>query len=73
MRGLAYYENGNFQKAIADFDIAIKYQGNIEFTLLAKAKAQWKIGNIEIACENYHKSISLAPHLSERKEFILCN
>jgi tetratricopeptide (TPR) repeat protein len=73
MRGQAYYEKGNYQKAIDDFDIALKFQGNIDFTLLCKAKAQWKFGQKDKACENYKKAIALSPHLADMKEFIQCN
>ena len=72
MRGQAYYEKGNYQKAIEDFDIAMKFEGNIDFTLLCKAKAQWKLGFKDKACENYQKAIALSPNLADGKEFIIC-
>ncbi len=72
MRGQANYGYGNYQNAIADFDIAIKYQSNIDYTLLCKAKAQWRLGQHDNACINYKKAIELTPHLANKKEFIIC-
>lgn len=80
MRGQAFYKEGNYEKAIEDFDINIKYMigadikyvGNIDFVLLCKAKAQWKLGQLDKACENYKKSIALTPRLTDEKEFIVC-
>lgn len=73
MRGNALYEKGQFQKAIKDFDVAMKYSGNNDSILLRKAKALWKLGQKEKACDSYQKAISLTPHLVEEKEFIVCN
>ncbi|MES2379457.1 MAG: hypothetical protein V4538_00345 [Bacteroidota bacterium] len=73
MRGEAFYEKGQYEKAIADYDVAMKYSGNIDYLLLIKAKAQWKLGQKEEACTNYKKSVEMTPHLAEKKEFILCD
>ena len=73
MRGQAFYEKGLYEKAILDFDVAIKFSGNIEYVLLYKAKAQWKLGQIENACINYKKAIKLTPSIADKKEFITCN
>ncbi len=73
MRGKAYYEKGLYEKAILDYDVAEKYSGNIDYILLYKAKAQWKLGQIDNACRNYQKSIQMSPSIVDKKEFITCN
>lgn len=73
MRGQAFYEKGLYEKAIAYYDVAELYSGNIDNIILYKAKAQWKLGQIENACINYKKSIQITPHIAEIKEFITCD
>jgi tetratricopeptide (TPR) repeat protein len=73
MRGQAFYEQGLYEKAILDYDVAIKFSGNIDYVLLCKAKAQWKLGQIDNACINYKKAIKLTPSIADKKEFITCD
>ena len=73
MRGQAYYEKGFYEKAISDFNLAEKYSGNIDYILLYKAKAQWKLGQVDNACINYKKSIQMTPNIADKKEFITCD
>lgn len=73
MRGEAFYEKEQYEKAIADYDVAMKYSGNIDYLLLIKAKAQWKLGQKEEACINYKKSVAMTPQMADKKEFILCD
>ena len=73
MRGQAFYEKGLYEKAIMDYDVALKFSGNIDYILLYKAMAQWKLGQIENACINYKKAIKLTPSIAENKEFITCD
>jgi tetratricopeptide (TPR) repeat protein len=73
IRGQAYYEKGFYEKAISDFNLAEKYSGNIDYILLYKAKAQWKLGQVDNACINYKKSIQMTPNIADKKEFITCD
>ncbi|QYS89716.1 tetratricopeptide repeat protein [Flavobacterium davisii] len=73
MRGESFYEKGLYEKAIMDYDVAIKSIGNIDYVLLCKAKAQWKLGQIDNACLNYKKAIKLTSSIAEKKEFITCD
>ncbi len=73
MRGQAFYEKGLYEKAIMDYDVAIKFSGNIDYILLFKAKAQWKLGQIDNACLNYKEAIKLTPSIADKKEFITCD
>jgi tetratricopeptide (TPR) repeat protein len=72
MRGQAYYELGYYEKSIIDFEIAEKYSGNIDYILLFKAKALWKLGFEDGACVNYYKAIKLRPNIINEKEFLNC-
>jgi tetratricopeptide (TPR) repeat protein len=73
MRGQAFYEKGLYEKAISDYGVAENYSGDIDYILLYKAKAQWKLGQIENACINYKKSIKITPSIADQKEFITCD
>lgn len=73
MRGQAFYEIGQYEKAILDFDESIKFSGNIDYVFLCKAKAHWKLGQFENACINYTKAIKLTPSIADKKEFITCD
>ncbi|MFK7001910.1 tetratricopeptide repeat protein [Flavobacterium oreochromis] len=73
MRGQVFYGKGLYENAIMDYDVAIKFSGNIDYVLLCKAKAQWKLGQIDNACINYKKAIKLTPSIADKKEFITCD
>jgi tetratricopeptide (TPR) repeat protein len=72
MRGQAFYELGKYKEAIIDFEIAIKYLGNSDYEYLIKAKAEWKLGRTDKACEDYYKAIKGYPDYEKQKEFIDC-
>lgn len=72
MRGQAFYEKGLYEKAILDYEIAIKYLGNTDYVYLLKAKAEWKLGQTEKACEDFKTAINGYPDYEKEKEFIDC-
>lgn len=72
MRGQAFYELERYNEAILDFEIAIKYMENPNYVYLLKAKAEWKLGQREKACEDFNKAIKGNPDYETNKEFIGC-
>jgi len=72
VRGQALYKLEQYQKAINDYEIAIKYLGNKDYLYLLKAKAEWKLGQIDLACEDLNKGIKGYADYEKEKEFIDC-
>jgi len=72
MRAYSYYALKQYHKAIADWSITIKTDGNPRYALLQRAKAEWLIGQKDKACIDFKKAIELDRSLIELKEFIEC-
>ncbi|HYV90304.1 MAG TPA: tetratricopeptide repeat protein [Chitinophagales bacterium] len=72
MRAYSYYELGNYQDAILDWNIAVDNLGNPSHALLHRAKAKWQFGQRNEACLDYEKAIELNKDLVMEKEFIEC-
>jgi len=72
MRAYSYYELGQLKNAITDWTIAVNHLENPSYALLQRAKAKWRLGKKDDACEDYIKAIKQNQYLSGSKEFIEC-
>jgi len=64
-RGLAYKKKGQWDKAIADFDGAIRLKPDFVFALNNRGNAYYDKGQFDRAIEDYDEAIRLNPDFSE--------
>ncbi|MBL7704274.1 MAG: hypothetical protein JNM21_01890 [Taibaiella sp.] len=72
LRGNAFYKLEKYKAAVVDYEAAIKNLYNPDYVYMLKAKAEWKLGNIQKACEDFNRAIKSYPAYEKEKEFIDC-
>jgi len=61
INGLNFYEDGKYQKAISEFDKAIKEFPNCEFFYIKRGDSKRKLNNFKGALNDYNKALDLNP------------
>lgn len=64
-RGIAYAEFGQYERAIEDFDWAIRLDPQYASAYHNRGVAYYHLGQYDLAIEDYDKAIKLDPHLAE--------
>ena len=62
-RGLAYYNDSNFENALSDYNRAIELEPNFTDAYNARGAAYFKKRNFENAISDYNKALKLKPGL----------
>lgn len=63
-RGIAYLNKGNLDRAIADYDMAIKLNPKYEYAYFNRGNAYQNKGNFDRAITNYDRAIKLNPKIA---------
>ena len=74
-RGLAYFNSGQYQLAVEDYDQAIRLGPGKAFDYLARGGAHFGLGQYQRAIEDYHEAIRLDPESARPyylRMFALC-
>ena len=70
-RGLLHYKSGKYEKAIADFDRAYRYDSGLSLTYIYKGFALRNMGLLDSAVENFSTYIELNPSDTSAYSYIL--
>lgn len=60
-RGMAFYDIGNYQLAINDYDMALKFDSQFEHAYNNRGNVYYKLGNYPQAIKEYETALDLNP------------